>query len=512
MFSPQPVRVASAAEAAALDAATIASGVPSGALMRVAGTQAAAIIAARYGDRLGNGVTVYTGSGNNGGDGWVVAAALARAGVPVSVSEVADAHSLDAVAERTVALGLVALNDSPGGGIVIDALLGTGATGAPRGVIAEAVAKINARRAHGDIIVALDLPTGVDATTGVHAPCVRADLTITFGTCKRGHLLARDACGTIAVVDIGLSPDAGTALPVLADHDWVAEQIPAIAFDAHKGTRKKLAIIAGDVGMGGAGILAAQAALRSGIGMVKVATHPFNVSAFQSRIPEVLAETLPLGDDALHGLAQWADAMVIGPGLETATETREVIERVLSVFGGPVLLDAGALSTYNGELDALATLLRGRLTVLTPHPLEFGRLAGHHIDVVLSRRFDIGVEVAARLGATVLLKGAPTVVTTPDGTRSVIASGTAALGTAGSGDTLSGIVATLLAQTSDPYLAATCGAWVHGEAAARCDSVRGVTLDDVMAHLPNVWRTLTHASTRVRYPILAELRSTGDVA
>jgi NAD(P)H-hydrate epimerase len=521
-----PVRVASAGEAVALDAETIAGGVPSRALMRVAGAHTAAVIAARYGDRLWNGVTVYTGPGNNGGDGWVIAGALARTGAPVHVCEVVPTKSADAIAERAAALPAVGLDEPSGGGIVIDAMLGTGARGRPRGSVAEAVARINTRRAQGDAIIAVDVPTGVDATTGAHEGCVQADLTVTFGTMKRGHLLARGACGTTVVVDIGLTGDGNASLPVMVDQPWVADRIPLIPFDAHKGIRKKLAVIAGGPGMGGAGILATQAALHSGLGMIQVVTHPANVGALQARIPEALTKTFPMDDGALQSLAKWADALLLGPGLEPTDETRTLIERLLRAFDGPVVMDAGALSVYTGKIDVLAAALDKRPAVITPHPLEFGRLAGVDVETVLAQRFDIAAEIAKQLHVAVLLKGTPTVVTAPDGARFVSATGTAALGTSGSGDTLSGIVATLLAQTCEPYAAAAAGAWVHGRAAELCDGVRGIALGDIAGNLPKVWRAIeaerrvrggvrdempaADSDARPRYPVLVELRSVGN--
>ncbi|HXC24916.1 MAG TPA: NAD(P)H-hydrate epimerase, partial [Gemmatimonadaceae bacterium] len=229
-----PVRVASAAESAALDTAAIEAGTPSRALMRVAGANAASVIAHRCAGRLRDGVTIYTGPGNNGGDGWVVARSLASAGVSVHVCETTPPKSADAIAEREAAISCVTLGEPPASGIIVDALLGTGARGALQGPIGEAVRQINAHRDRGAYIVALDVPTGLDATTGAHdeniAERVVADLTITFGTCKRGHLIARDLCGEIIVVDIGLDPNTDSRLPTLVDAHWVQSHLPPIPF------------------------------------------------------------------------------------------------------------------------------------------------------------------------------------------------------------------------------------------------------------------------------------------
>ena len=545
LVSDTMVRVASAPESAALDQSAIAAGTPSRALMRVAGVNAATVIAQRCGDRLRQGVTVYTGPGNNGGDGWVVARSLAAAGIAVHVCEVIPAKTADAIAERDAALPIVHLGDHKASGVIIDALLGTGAEGALRGAIADAAQRINVQRARGAYVVALDVPTGLSATTGSHENSILADLTITFGTCKRGHLIARDVCGSIVVVDIGLdvanttgrtansvatgngaTPKGGSAndihLPILVDASWVGSHLPRIPFDAHKGVRKKLVIVAGGEGMGGAALLAAEAALKSGIGMVKVLTHAANVSALEARLPEALSATFPLDDAALHDVVQWGDVLLAGPGLGHSQETRAFAERILRTWRGPVVLDADALNVFPNEIATLANLLGERPAVITPHVVEFGRLINCDTKQVLAERFDIALNVAPRLHATVLLKGAPTVVTSSNGDRFISAAGTAALGTGGSGDVLGGMVATLLAQQGDSAIAAACAAWVHGRAAELCRGVRGVTLQDILGYLADAWTPpgserqwphseMWHArSRRVKaalpsYPVLSEL-------
>lgn len=495
--------------------------------MRVAGANAAAVIAGRY-PELSRGVLVYTGPGNNGGDGWVVARSLAAAGVCVHVCDVVPPSSPDAVAERAAALPLVTQGEPPAAAVVVDALLGTGASGAPRGALGDAVRRINERRARGESVVALDVPTGLDATTGAHTECVVADLTITFATCKRGLLVARDVCGGIVVVDIGLGGEVETPLaplPRLVDAPYVAANVPAIPPDAHKGSRKKLVVIAGGRGMGGAAVLAASGALRSGVGMVKVVTDAQNVSAVQARLPEALTALFPNTAADAEAMAAWPDVVLMGPGLGHERETRELVERVLTAWEGPVLLDADALNVFPGDAGTLADLLRGRPAVITPHVMELARLIASDAQQVLDARFDVATDVARTLRAAVVLKGTPTVVTAPDGARHVVASGTAALATGGSGDILGGVIATLLGQGCAPDVAAACGAWVHGRAAALCARVRGVTLDDVLAQLALAWparvwpathdaglterhhqrASLSPSSFMSSYPILAEL-------
>lgn len=511
----QLVRVVTSSESAARDAATIQAGAPSRALMQRAGAAAAAEIALRLADRLGDGVVVFAGPGNNGGDAWVVARALRAAGVTVRVIEPVEAKTDDARLER----GLFTATNSGtvdrtandrGEAVVIDGLLGTGASGAPRGEMATAIACIESMRARGAHVVALDLPSGLDATTGA-APgaAVAAALTLSFGTIKRGQLLDRDRCGKIVALDIGLAPPANADLsPELVSEAWVASRLPHLAANAHKGTRKKIVIVGGASGMAGAAILAARAAARTAAGMIKLVVAPESIAAVQEAEPAALAAPWPQDDDSLErDVVSWADALVIGPGLGRGAGTRAMVERLLSASkerGLPVLLDADALNAFAGDAAALAPLLSGRPALITPHAVEFSRLAGQPVDQVLAHAFDAGGALADTIGACVLLKGVPTVISAPGGTRLISAEGTPALATAGSGDVLSGICGTLLAQLGDALSAGAAGAWLHGRAGERASAhgVRGATLDDVLEALARGW-SLSSAPTR--YPVLAEL-------
>jgi NAD(P)H-hydrate epimerase len=423
------------------------------------------------------------------------------------VVEAVPAKSPDAIAWKKAAVDSVTVADSArdGAGVVVDALLGTGSEGDPRGKIADGIAGINQMRSSGARVTALDIPSGLDATTGTHATCVVADVTLSFGSAKRGSLLARDCCGEIVVLDIGLDDNAGSTddrLPALVDGEWVRSHIPPIRYDAHKGTRKHLAIVGGGRGMPGAVVLASRAALRSGIGLVRALVAPGSVGAVLEAAPSALISEWPANEKEISAeISKWADAIVIGPGLGKSTETRELVEKILGDSKVPALLDADALNVFEGDAGALKKLLAGRAALITPHVAEFARLAGLNVEKVLANRFDIGSELASAIGATVLLKGSPTVIFTPAGERFVVARGTAALGTGGSGDILSGIAGTLLAQMADaaaavplpaslvplPAVSASCAAYIHGRAAELCEYVRGTTLEDVLYALPRAW-------------------------
>ncbi|MDF1502573.1 NAD(P)H-hydrate epimerase, partial [Roseisolibacter sp. H3M3-2] len=252
------VRVLNAAEAAAADRAAIAAGTPGRALMQRAGAAAAGKIARRLADGLDEGAAVHAGPGNNGGDAWVVAAALARAGVRVGVrawgGDVPRTDDARFERERALAAGVGA---PPTGAerVVVDGVLGVGASGAPRESAAEAIADIERARGAGAAVVALDVPSGVDATTGA-APgaAMRDAITLTFGACKRGLLSARDAAGTIAVLDIGMDVPAGAPRQLAGPAPRQGEAW------AHKGTRSKVAVYGGAPGMAGATLLAGRGA------------------------------------------------------------------------------------------------------------------------------------------------------------------------------------------------------------------------------------------------------------
>jgi NAD(P)H-hydrate epimerase len=513
------VRVTTAAQASAIDQRAIAGGTASYVLMTAAGRAAATVLRDRYADEVSRGVLIFAGPGNNGGDGYVVAGELAAAGVDVSVVSFGEPRSDDAKRARSelpASVRVHAWADGPAdsrakrikGAVLVDALLGTGASGAPRESIAEGIESMRLARAAGMPVVAMDVPSGVDATTGATSGSVAgADLTITFGTLKRGLLRNRDASGAIVAVDIELGAAADDeSAPTLVDAARALDAVPAIGAAAHKGTRRRLLIIGGAPGMLGAAILSARGALRSGIGMVKVCAHPDGLDAIQSAEPAVLTAPWPESDAALQDLLAWAHGVLIGPGLGLSDAQQSLASRVLSAWRGPIVVDADALSAFAGNAEALGALLTGRPALITPHAVEAERLVGLKSADLDAGRFDSAAFIASRARCAVLLKGVPTVVT--DARRTlVVAAGTPVLGTAGSGDVLAGIAATLLAQTGDALASGATAAWVHGRAAeiAGHGAVRGVALDDVVAALRHAWMRPAPLDA----PVLADLPAVG---
>jgi NAD(P)H-hydrate epimerase len=370
------------------------------------------------------------------------------------------------------------------------------------------VRQIAEMRDAGALVVSLDTPSGLDATSGASEGGVVADLTLTFATVKRGHLLNRAACGAIAVLDIGLAdvlrPDSSLAL--LVDHHWVSQRVPRIPFDAHKGSRRRLVILGGAEGMSGAVALAAAGAQRSGIGLVRAVVAQQSVPAVQSAAPQAIAGKWPeSASDAAQLMRDWAHALVVGPGLGTTQQARSVFDNAIAAFAGPTLVDADGLNLLAASTGSLARIAASRPVVVTPHVAEMARLVGVSPEAVAADRFEIAQRLAVASRAVVLLKGVPTVVASPQGRVFVIAAGSPALAAGGSGDVLSGVAGTLLSQMEDHFEAAVCAAWMHGRAgedAAARHSLRGATITHVLESLSRVW---DEASSDAPYPVLAEL-------
>ncbi|HEV8265620.1 MAG TPA: NAD(P)H-hydrate dehydratase [Gemmatimonadales bacterium] len=486
--------VLSAAEAAAWDSvARTQYRVPSRVLMETAGRATAQVLLAEVPEALTGGVVVAAGAGNNGGDGWVLARALHAAGVPVWVAAL-DPKTDDSIDNRALArvdgVRELAREEAwPQAAVAVDALLGTGATGPAKGdvlALAERVA------AYGAPIVAIDGPTGLDLSSGeAHGP-VRAQLTVTFGGPRRGHLLAREWCGKVVVVDIGFPPP-DPAWPVLVTDAWAAARLPRLQPTMHKGDRGRVCVVGGASGMTGAALHAARAALAAGAGLVKLVAAQETIAAAQASLPDVLTVESALGAELEPAVAEaldWGDAVVIGPGLgrEPRDARRSLLAAALSRRPVPTVLDADALHLVTPE----SLTPSPRPLVLTPHVGEFRALVGDQLaDAVANDRWAAAARAAAKLKATVLLKGVPTLVADLRGPIHVVASGNPGLATGGSGDLLAGFVGAFLARGTPPAEAAALGAQALGRAAdhgARQWTARSLRPADVLAALPDVWR------------------------
>ncbi len=514
------VPVLAASEAAAWD--TVArehARIPSRVLMEAAGRAVAAAAAREFRPRLASGVLVVCGTGNNGGDGYVAARALAALGVGVTAVALPGEPSADCLENKLLA-GLQGVRivdpdaDWGGCGVVIDALLGTGARGAPRGPAAAAIERMMRLAAP---VVAVDGPSGLDLSTGeVNAPCVRATLTVTFGGFRRGHLLQRTVCGAIVVADVGFPPP-DPQWPSAVSDAWLREVLPPFNAEMHKGDRGRVLIVGGSEGMAGAAVFAAKSAARSGAGLVKIAAHEATVRAAQANNPDLMTVTTALGEELepplLEALA-WADAVVLGPGLGRGPARERFARNVLGAARGAVLVDADGLMAFRGCAQELQALLRGdaaqpvRRALLTPHRGEFAALFPDLAAATRRDPFGAATEAAARIGAGVLLKGVPTVVASPGVPALVSAAGNPGLATGGTGDVLSGMAAAWLARGAPAQIAGAAGAHVHGRAAeevAKHRSVRTLRPDDLLAVLGPLWRELAERAVETDPPFLTRL-------
>ncbi|HZT14440.1 MAG TPA: NAD(P)H-hydrate dehydratase [Gaiellaceae bacterium] len=435
-----------------------AYGGPLDELMERAGTAVADAVLRRF----PGSVTVVCGGGNNGGDGRVCARVLEAAGRDVRVVD---------------GLGDLGTPD-----VVVDALLGIGLRDAPR---EDAARMIELMNASGRPVVAVDVPSGVDASTGeVHGAAVRAAETVTFGAAKVGLAVAPGCfhAGSVHVAPIGLRPreheHALVPASTLAD-------VPRKQPVSTKYSAGSVLVVGGSRGLAGAPTLAALAAFRADAGYVAVAAPESTLPVLETTLLEVVKRPLPEDSggrllprslDAILDAAERADALAVGPGLGRSDGTVELVRLLLERVALPAVVDADALWR-------LEPFTRAAPTVLTPHSGELGRLLGADPREVDAHRLDAVRRAASRFGAIVLLKGADTLVAAPREGVLVCDYGTPALATAGSGDVLTGVIAAFLAKGLDARLAAAAGAVAHGLAAELVEPQRGVVASDLLPAL-----------------------------
>jgi len=374
--------------------------------------------------------------------------------------------------------------------IVVDAIFGTGFRGSVEGAIAKTIAAINARGAQ---VVAVDIPSGVNGSTGAaEGPAVRASRTVALAAEKLGTALAPGAsfAGAVEVADIGIPiPQAQVTLAEAAD---VARVLPERRPEGHKRSNGSVALLAGSTGMSGAALLCAKGAMRAGAGYVTLGSTVEVTRAADVVLPEVLKRELWDGNGMTTvSLARFADVLeradvlAIGPGLRDKEGQRALVRRVLESIDLPVVADADALNVLAGQTEVLHN--RPHPTVITPHPGELSRLVERSTEEIQADRLGAAKDASAALGCVVLLKGFRTVVAAPDGRAVVVPAGGPELATAGTGDVLAGVVSTLVAQGLEPFDAAWAGAYVHGLAGAiagRGAGGRGVMAWDVAEAIP----------------------------
>ncbi len=484
------------AEMSVADRLTVAGGTPGMTLMEAAGRAVADAVSKL---RRGRPVAVIAGPGNNGGDGFVAARILAERNTPVRLLLVGESGRLKGDAATAAARWPGAVEAATPEAVspdhvVVDALFGAGidreVTGLPRAMI-EAMNRARAP------IVAVDLPSGVNGTTGaVMGAAVNATHTVTFFRRKPGHLLlpGRLHCGTLAIADIGIPasvletirPQAFANRPAL----W-RDGFPVPKPGGHKYGRGHAVIVSGGLSTTGAARLAARGALRAGAGVVTIASPADALAVNAAASLAIMVRQI----DGAVGLGEFLadkrrNAVTLGPGAGVGTDMVQQVQAALG-SAAAVVLDADALTSFASEPDTLFAAVRSRAApvVMTPHDGEFSRLFSRIWEnTELHSKLEKARAAAAFSGAIVLLKGADTVVAAPDGRASIADNAPASLATAGAGDVLAGMVAALLAQHMPAFEAAGAAVWLHGEAAAAFGP--GLIAEDLPEALPAVYRRL----------------------
>ncbi|MFQ5901887.1 MAG: NAD(P)H-hydrate dehydratase [Thermodesulfobacteriota bacterium] len=494
-------------------------GLPGIALMENAGRGVFEVISKEFGELAGKRVSIFCGKGNNGGDGMVVARHLKNRGARPVVYLLAEEDGVKGDARinlnvwkemggeinTILSTSDIRRYESPvrHSALLVDAILGTGLSTEVKGVYSETIDCINSM----DIpIVSIDTPSGLDCNTGrVLGRCVDADITVTLGCPKVGLLVLDgvDYTGILEIVDIGIPSDITDDIPssyTLLDDEEIKESLVTRRIDFHKGDAGHLVVLAGSPGKTGAAALVSVAALRAGAGLVtlgipetlnpimeekltEVMTHPFSGTGGKTFGPDDI--------DDIKELLKGKKALAIGPGLTTGPDVKKLVLRLIEEVDIPMVIDADAISCLAGDTEVL---LRVKAPiVLTPHPGEMARLKDTTSDMIQRDRLHVARKFAEEHSVVMVLKGARTLVSDPDGHVYINPTGNPGMATAGTGDVLTGIIGGLLAKGYTPLESAKIGVYIHGMAgdmvAARI-GMEGLIATDILEELPVAFKRL----------------------
>jgi len=500
------IAIATAKEMKEIDRITIEDwGLPSLALMESAGAAVFKNIQSRFEKLDGSAMLMLCGKGNNGGDGFVLARYLLNTGVALKLLHSHPLVEMSSEAQLNYKLlgkmgfepELFDANNShhylqTNYRLVIDALLGTGLSGVVKGVTAQMIHFCNQRKAPK---LSLDIPSGMNADVAtIEGPCVEADLTVTIGLPKPSHLFSpsREYVGQLIVEPIGF-PRSLTQTP---SQYWVNQPSPAWSStrkpNAHKGQCGRLLIQAGSLGLAGAAMLVAKAAMKSGAAMVQIACSKELSPLYQSALPEAMVLILNDSQDQAYAQIQerctnWADAFIIGPGLGQNERLNAWVKKLIQGISIPLLIDADGLNALKGHHELLSH--RKAATIITPHPGEFRTLFNEEPALTGSPVIAQCRNISKKLNIILHLKGAPSLTALPNGKVMINGTGNPILATAGSGDVLAGIAGSLLAQGLTPEEAMIAAAYYHGACADLIKSTKGMighTAMDIANHLPEI--------------------------
>jgi NAD(P)H-hydrate epimerase len=515
------MRILNAAQMREADRNTIEDiGIPSLVLMENAGRQVVAAIEAAFESRLDGRVAVLCGRGNNGGDGFVVARTLIQRGIDVGVfvmGAVADVRgdariNLDILGrlgvtvveigdEQTWELHFSEISQCT---LIVDAIFGTGLKSALGGMMETVVADVNAS---GIPIVSIDLPSGLSADTPhLIGDCIDATMTVTLAAPKLPLVLppAEAHAGDVVIADIGIPMDVlegleGPHIELLTPEqlrDLVAPRVP----DAHKGDFGRVTLIAGSRGKTGAAHLAAMGALRSGAGLVTVATPASSLPIVASMAPEIMTEPLPESREGSvtpggveKVLALRHDVIACGPGIGRDPAVTEFVRSLIERSTAPLVLDADAITMLADDPGGLVGR-EDRDVIITPHPGEMARLIGSSVDEVQTNRIEVAGEFATTHHVYVVLKGHRTIIATPEGHVFINPTGNPGMATGGTGDVLTGMVAAWLAQLLDAEAACKLAVFLHGAAGDLAEASEGqaaMIATDLLAHVGAALNQLT---------------------
>ena len=501
-------------------------------LMERAGCRVAEAANQLLGGVAGKTIAVACGKGNNGGDGFVAARYLHLWGASITCHALAGRTDVSGDAARHLERleeagpspdfrpdGPLGLPDRPPA-LIIDALLGTGAQGPPRDPYGAAISEINLSPSP---VLSVDTPSGLAPGCGypqsrpsAEWTCVLADRTLAIGLMKvdLATFPGRSWCGGVEVADIGFPDRAVEAEGLylaMPERGEMAGLIPVLLPDDHKGSRGRVAIVAGSAGMAGAATLASRAALRAGAGMVMLGTPECLVDGLTARHTEVMLRGLPEtaggslsleAEPEIESLLSWADVLAIGPGLSRHEETASLVRRVVANSEQPVVIDADGVNAFSGHGGGMAGHGGGLAghggglsgsrpeVIMTPHAFELSRLTDMAVDEIEADRVAAARQTAGSLQVTLVLKGAATLVASPSGKVSVNPTGNPGMATAGSGDVLTGIIAALLGQGLRAWDAARLGVYLHGLAGdlgAEAVGTHSLVAGDLIDHLPGAF-------------------------
>jgi NAD(P)H-hydrate epimerase len=514
------MRAVTAEEMAEMDRTAIeVVGIPGGVLMENAGRGATEVMY-RYFPELGaKRVAILAGGGNNGGDGFVIARHLWQQRVEAKVyclkkrgSYRGDAKINLAIIQQ-LGLSIEEITDSKGidklgkklgdEDLLVDAILGTGLNAPVQGFYREVIDLVNQL---DKPVFAVDLPSGLDANSGLPlGTCIKAEVTATFGLPKVGQLVTPGCTfvGHLEVVDIGI-PREVTETPeptrIWLEASDLAHLVRPRSIANHKGSFGHVLVVAGSVGKTGAGAMAGLGAARAGAGLVTLAVPTSLHGLMEIKLTEVMTEPLPETADQtvaaaalprLQTLLEGKQALALGPGLSTQEETIQVVVELIRSSPCPLVLDADAVNGLAGHLEVLKEARAP--VILTPHPGEMARLVDLSAAEIQNQRVAMAQSLSKEYGVTMLLKGARSLICSPEGRLAINSSGNPGLASGGTGDVLTGLIAGFLAQGLSPFDATCLGTFCHGKAADRLEARfgdRGMLATDLLQEIPVVLRSL----------------------